>query len=169
MIHVYTGNGKGKTTSACGLALRAAGRGKRVLFVQFLKGQNSSGEILLMRRIGRIQTRRFGRKGFVLKDRKCVKDFLEAERGIKFAERKLENKDADVIVLDEINVAMSYGLIDTKRVLRLIKRYGRRKEIILTGREVPKSILKKADYVTSMRAIKHPYERGIRARRGIEY
>ncbi len=169
MIHVYTGDGKGKTTSACGLALRAAGRGRRVLFVQFLKGKNSSGEIPLMKKIGLIQIRRFGKKGFVLKNRKSSRDFVEAERGIQFVERKLQNRDVDVVILDEINVAVNYGLINTNRVLGLMKKYGREKELILTGRKAPKNILKEADYVTFMKAVKHPYERGVRARRGIEY
>jgi len=169
MIHVYTGDGKGKTTSACGIALRAAGRRKRVLFVQFLKGSDLSGEILSMKRIPYIEIKRFGRDGFVRKDKIRDADLREISQGMKFVESRVKDRNIDVIILDEINLAMNYGLIDVKRILALIKKYRKEKEIILTGREAPASILKKADYVTFMKSIKHPYEKGVRARRGIEY
>ncbi len=164
MIHVYTGNGKGKTTAAIGLAIRAYGRKKRVKIIQFMK-KGDYGEIMALKKLG-IDVEQFGRAEFVDRDK--------PERGdIELAEKALARALAvlplcDLLVLDEINVAIDYRLIKLEDALELMEK-AKNIELVLTGRYAKEEIVEKADYVTEMREIKHPYRRGIEGREGIEF
>jgi len=164
MIHVYTGNGKGKTTAAIGLAIRAIGRGKRVKIVQFMK-KGGYGEIIALKKLG-IDVEQFGRAEFVNRDNPEREDIELAEKALKRAEELL--LDCDLLILDEINVAIDYNLITLEDVLKLIEK-AKNIELVLTGRYARDEIIDKADYVTEMKEIKHPYRRGIEGREGIEF
>jgi cob(I)alamin adenosyltransferase len=172
LVQVYTGDGKGKTTAALGLALRAAGRGRNVLFVQFLKeGKRGSGEALALRRAELpIILKRYG-KDLLGKtsagEKKKARE--RARQGLWYTARALKNRDADLIVLDEISHVMNLGLIEEEEVVALIDAKSRATELVLTGRDMPAEIVKRADLVTDMKNIKHPYDSGVTARYGIEY
>ncbi len=167
MIQVYTGNGKGKTTAAVGLGLRAVGAGKKVLLIQFLKDGQSS-EIKAIKKISNFDIRVFGRKGFIKKDNLKKIDYDLAQQGFSFFQKAIKDKKYDCIILDEINVVSYFNLIDKKDLIDLIKKTPKKIEVVLTGRKASKEIIKIADLVTEMKEIKH-YFKKIRARKGIEY
>ena len=166
-IHVYTGNGKGKTTAALGLALRASGAGLRVYMQQFAKNRDC-GEIRALRKIRNIKVSQCGNGPFIC-GKPSVSDIECAKKGFAAAKKNIFSKKYDVVILDEINIAMKLGLVDTPDVIDLIKRRPRMVELVLTGRGCPLAIKKMADLVTEMREIRHPYRRRINAREGIEY
>ncbi|MBI3291125.1 cob(I)yrinic acid a,c-diamide adenosyltransferase [Candidatus Falkowbacteria bacterium] len=165
-IHVYTGGGKGKTTSSFGLALRAIGAGYKVYIIQFLKGQNYS-ELKTLRRMSGLSFRRFGQKSFIHKIA-GPKDKVLAQQGLKWAGQIVISGKYDLVVLDEIFVALFFKLIKESDIVNLIKKKPAVVELVLTGRYAPPKIIKLADYVTEMKEIKHPFKRGLMARRGIE-
>ncbi|MDI6758434.1 MAG: cob(I)yrinic acid a,c-diamide adenosyltransferase [Candidatus Omnitrophota bacterium] len=166
MIQVYTGNGKGKTTAVLGLALRAAGAGLKVYIAQFLKGKKCS-EHNALKKIKNIKIEQFGRGCFVKKV--YGKEDLElTKKGLKKTERILSEKAYDVVILDEINIALDFGLLELKEVISLIKNTPKKTELILTGRHAKEEILRIADLVSEIKEVKHPYYKGVRARRGIE-
>lgn len=165
-IHVYTGNGKGKTTAAIGLAVRAAGAGFKVAVIQFLKGQDYS-ELKVLQRIKGITLQRFGQKTFIHQKGKKP-DYRSAQAALIAASQTLGSGKFDVVILDEIIVAAFFKLISEKDILQLIKQKPTKVELILTGRKASKKIMQLADYVTEMKEIKHPYKNGLLARRGIE-
>lgn len=168
-IHIYTGDGKGKTTAAFGLAMRALGRGKKVAIIQFLKPK-PSGEIIALAKIKefkkRLLIKSFGSNEFIIKP--TPKDIQEAEKGLKEA-KKIFKKDYDLVILDEINVAIAFGMLDIKKVIKALESRPIGTNVVLTGRRAHLKILELADLVTEMRKIKHPFDRGIKARKGIEY
>lgn len=168
-IHVYTGDGKGKTTAAFGLAVRALGRGKKVAVIQFLKPK-PSGEIIALSKIkelaGNLYLKSFGKNEFVKTPKK--KDIAEAEKGLREA-KKILKKDFDLVILDEINVAVAFGLLDINKVIRAVDSRRIGVNVVLTGRRAHLKILEQADLVTEMRKIKHPHDRGIKGKIGIEY
>jgi len=166
-VHVYTGNGKGKTTAALGLALRAAGAGLNVFIAQFLKGRDSS-ELKAMRRLShRITVKQLGRPGFISTP-PSEEDGAAARRGLEEVKEILRSGHFGVIVLDEANVAVSLGLFPAERLLELIDAKPAAVELIITGRKADRRVLAKADLVTEMRERKHYYRRGVAARKGIE-
>lgn len=165
MLQVYTGNGKGKTTAAFGLAMRAVGRGKKVGIVQFAK-PDESGEFLMAKRIG-IDIYHFGYPGFIVKNPR-EGDFVEAKRAWeKFIE--MSSRDYDLIILDELNIAIYYGLLDIEEVVEKLRSIKESMEIVITGRYARKEILDISDLVTEMCQVKHYFEKGIGAREGIEF
>ena len=169
LIQVYTGNGKGKTTASLGLALRAAGHGFKVLVVQFMKGNTEYGEVESARRLHPYLTvKRAGRKGFVSKSHPDPADVQAAQEGFFLAKKAIENREYDIVILDEINVAIDYGLILLPDLLHLIDLKPETVELILTGRNARSEIIEKADLVTEMVERKHYYSQGISARKGIE-
>ncbi len=168
MIQVYIGDGKGKTTAALGLGLRANGAGKKVLLVQFLKDGQSS-EIKTIRKLKNFDVKIFGKKGFLDKNKLDKKDFDLANQGFNFVQKAIQNKLYNLIILDEINVVNSFGLIKTKDILDLIKKTPSAIELVLTGRNASKKIIQSADLVTEMKQIKHYFEKGVKARKWIEY
>ena len=170
LIIVHTGPGKGKTTAALGLAFRAVGSGLRVLMVQFLKGSWHYGELDAAAAFGdRFVIRAMG-KGFIkLGGEPDPEHVRAAEEAWSFAREKLFSRDYDMIVLDEINYAVSYGLVPVEPVVEALKQKPDDVHVILTGRNAHPEIVELADLVTEMREIKHPYQKGIEAQRGIEY
>ena len=162
-IIVFTGDGKGKTTAAIGTAIRAIGYGKKVVMIQFLK-KGEYGEIRFKNKDFKIY--QFGRREFVIEP--MQEDYYLAEKAIKFAEEILIEEKPFLLILDEVNVALSMELIKEKDLLSLLKK---RKDshIILTGRNASKNIIKIADLVTEMKKIKHYYDTGIKAIEGLEY
>ena len=168
-IQVYTGDGKGKTTAALGLALRAIGYGLRVYIGQFLKGQ-MYGELSSAKKLSPdIKIEQFGRKGFihVTKD-PDEEDVKRAKRGLKKCFDAMLSQKYSIIILDEINVAVYFNLLSEKEVLEFLCQKPENIELILTGRYAPASFLKKADLVTVMKGKKHYYQKGVKAREGIE-
>ncbi len=185
MIIVFTGNGKGKTTAALGQAIRAIGNGKKVLMVQFIKGPWESGEHLFLKKFqipnSKFQIRRTGR-GFVgiLGDKLPLNAHKKsAQEGLKLAAKEIKSKKWDLVILDEINNAVGLKLLRAADVLKIIKPISvdQRKnqhqsasvDVILTGRNAPKSFIKIADIATEMKEIKHIYRKGALAKRGIEF
>jgi cob(I)alamin adenosyltransferase len=165
MIHVYTGDGKGKTTAAMGLALRAAGTGKAVIIVQFLKGRDS-GEIVSLKKIDGITVFRNSRDwGFFYKMTEDARSNVILENNGNL-EKALEMK-SELLVLDEVISAYNMGAVDKGKVDTLIN--APPCELVLTGRDPPDHFIASADYVSEIRKVKHPFDRGIKAREGVEF
>ncbi len=171
LIHVYCGDGKGKTTAAAGLALRAAGCGKRVLFVQFMKG-NESGEITAMRQIENIKVLRNTKK-FPFYNQMSEEDKVQITKEhnniLNQVMEGIEQKECDILILDEITYPYRLNLIDKKMIEEIIVSKNPLLELVLTGRDPDKLFIEYADYITEMKCIRHPYEKGIAARKGIEF
>jgi cob(I)alamin adenosyltransferase len=169
-IQVYTGDGKGKTTAALGLALRAAGHGMKVFIIQFMKGRTDYGELRAISRIPEITLKQFGRIDFVYKGSEQDADYDEAKRALFEAETVMKDPDLSILILDEINVALHFGLLKTDEVIDLINKKPPHLEMVLTGRGAPDEIIQKADLVTRMEDVKHYYQtQNLEAREGIEH
>jgi cob(I)alamin adenosyltransferase len=166
-VQVYTGNGKGKTTAALGLALRASGAGLRVYFAQFMKGRPTSELAALRRLKPPVRVVRFGRCCFV-RGKPCVQDVAEARRGLVSVGRALRSGRYDVVILDEANVAVHVGVLDVADLLALIDAKPAGVELVLTGRNADRRVVARADLVTEMREVKHYFGQGVWARKGIE-
>ncbi len=165
MLQVYTGNGKGKTTAAMGLAMRAKGRNKKVGIIQFAK-PDESGEFKVAKEIG-IDIHHFGYPGFIIKNPR-EGDYREAKRAWeKFIE--MSKLNYDLIVLDELNIALFFGLLDPKEVINTLNELKNKMEIVVTGRYASREMLDIADLVTEMCQVKHYFEKGLGAREGIEF
>jgi cob(I)alamin adenosyltransferase len=169
LLQVYTGDGKGKTTAALGLALRAWGRGLKVCIIQFMKKGEDYGEILALRRLEGVELYQFGSDRLITKSSIHPEDIELAHRALALAEGALASAEYDVIILDEINVALFFGLVSPAEVLSSLRKRSEDVEVILTGRNAPPEILEEADLVTRMVAEKHPYDKGVMARAGIEF
>ena len=166
LIQVYTGDGKGKTTAALGIAIRAAGHGMRVGFIQFLKSE-PCGEHLFVSRYHPFDIVQTGTGDNFTKSREELNE--EAQRTLAYAEEQMLSGRYDLLILDEIFVAIHKGLITTEQVLDLLDKKPESVELVLTGRYAPTEVVERVDLVTEMRMIKHPFNQGIAARRGIEY
>jgi cob(I)alamin adenosyltransferase len=169
LVQVYTGDGKGKTTAAFGLALRAVGRRFNVYVIQFIKGGFDYGELYVVEKLPNLTLKAFGRGKFVTEKPANKEDMKLAEEALALAEEVVKNGEYDLVVLDEINVALKLKLIALERVLELVKSKPKHVELVLTGRNAPKEIVEVADLVTEMCEIKHPFRKGYPARMGIEY
>jgi len=169
LVQVYTGNGKGKTTAAFGLALRAIGRGLKVYIIQFIKGGFDYGELYVVDKLPNLTLKAFGRGKFVTEKPAGKEDVELAEEALALAEEVVKSGEYDMVILDEINVALNLKLIKIKKVLELIKNKPKHVELILTGRYAPNEIIEAADLVTEMKEVKHPFNKGFQARKGIEY
>ena len=167
-IHVYTGNGKGKTTSAIGLGIRAAGAGLKVHMLQFMKGRRYS-ELDSIEKIENFTYSQHGRDEFVNKQNPEKVDINLAKEGFSLAKKLIKSEKFDMIILDEINVAVDFNLIDIKDLMKLTENKPEKLELVLTGRFAHAEIQRIADYVTEMLEIKHPYQHGIQARKGIDF
>jgi cob(I)alamin adenosyltransferase len=169
LIQVYTGSGKGKTTAALGLALRAVGHGFRVLVIQFLKGGIAYGELRSAKKLSPYLTiMPMGREHFVNKKDPHPIDVGWAKRGWELAKRSVQSQKYQLVILDEINVAVEYGMIPLKDLLDLMKKKPENVELVLTGRWAKPAVLRCADLVTEMKEKKHYYRKGIESRIGIE-
>lgn len=167
---VYTGNGKGKTTAALGLALRASGYHEKTLIIQFIKSW-FTGEKQALEKLPYVDFYQKG-KGFVkiLGDKKPISAHQKsAEKALKFAQEKISANIYDVVILDEINVALHEKLIPLSKVMQLIKNKPNYLNLVLTGRNAPKEIMDLADLVTEMKEIKHPFQKGLKAKAGIDF
>lgn len=167
MIHVYTGNGKGKTTAALGLALRAAGAGKKVYICQFLK-MGEFCEHISLKKFKTITCEQFGSCRF-LKKSPTAQDISAANNGLKAAARAIRGKQYDVVILDEVNVALALKIIKPAQVRYLLKQAPVSCELILTGRNASPGIIKMADLVSEIKEVKHYFKKGLGARPGIEF
>lgn len=167
-VQVYTGDGKGKTTAALGLALRAVGAGYRVRIIQFMKGRQYSESGALKKYSRQVEVFQTGRTRCIRREEVTNKDSREAQRGLNLAFEFLNDEKIDILILDEILVAYLFGLVPLEKILELIDQKPNNLELILTGRGAPLAIIEKADLVTEMREIKHYYQRGVSARKGIE-
>ena len=168
-VQVYTGNGKGKTTAALGLAFRAAGRGLKTYIGQFLK-HSPTGEIAAARRLSpSITIRRFGRPGFILvREGHDEGDLRRARAGLRACRAAIVSGQYRIVILDEVNTAVYLGLLPEAEVLAVLDEKPADVELVLTGRYAPRSFIRRADLVTEMRERKHYFTRGVRARAGIE-
>ena len=171
LIIVNTGPGKGKTTAAMGTALRAVGNGMRVLMLQFLKGSWHYGELDAVKAFGENFVMKQMGRGFVKvgTEKPDPEDVRMVEDAWTEAERAIQSGDWDVVILDEINYAISYGMLDSAKVAAALKLKPEMVHVILTGRNAHPTIVELADTVTEMRQVKHAYEKGVLAQRGIEY
>jgi cob(I)alamin adenosyltransferase len=167
-IHIYTGPGKGKTTAALGLGLRAVGAGFNVYMIQFMKGRQYS-EIDSVNNIPNFTIVQYGRDEFVSKENPEQIDIDLAREGFAHAKEIVKSGKYDLIILDEINVAVDYNLISADDVLKLVVEKPKKVELVLTGRYSSPKLVRVADLVTEMLEIKHPYQTGVLARKGIDY
>lgn len=166
-IQVYTGNGKGKTTAALGLALRAAGAGLKVYIGQFIKGRHYSELESLKYLSPYITIKQYG-KGFIYNNKPGQEDRIAAQKGLQEARNIIQSETYNVVILDEINVALKYELISLPDVLNLARERPKSVELVLTGRNAPAELVELADLVTEMKDIKHYALSGVKAREGIE-
>ncbi|MCS7139867.1 MAG: cob(I)yrinic acid a,c-diamide adenosyltransferase [Candidatus Nezhaarchaeota archaeon] len=168
-IHLYTGDGEGKTLTAFGLALRAVGHGYKAIIIQFMKGRKDIGEYKIRERLQpEYEIYQFGRPTFISLEKPEPIDYELAKEGLEFAKEALKRRPR-VLVLDEINLAAAIGLVEIEDVLKLLENIPEETVVVLTGRRAPRRFIDVADLVTEMKDIKHPYRQGIEARRGIEY
>lgn len=166
-IYVYTGNGAGKTANALGLALRCIGHKKKVVIIQFLKWWKNTGEYKIRKKLyPYYEIYQFGRKGWIGLSNLNKEDKKLAEKGLKFAE-KIIKKKPDLLVLDEINLALYCKLLDIKDVLKFLKKVPNKTTVVLTGRNAPKGLIEKADFVNEIKDVKHPKK--IPTTKGIQY
>ena len=165
-VHVYTGTGKGKTTAALGLSLRAAAAGKKVFIGQFVKGMHYS-ELDLLPEIKNIEIKQYGKDCFIYKD-PTEEDIKIARDGLADAAQRLACGDYQLVVLDEANIALYYNLFSFEELWEAVEKRAEGVEVVITGRKAPKELIEKADLVTEMNEIKHYYTRGVQARTGIE-
>jgi cob(I)alamin adenosyltransferase len=176
MVQVYTGDGKGKTTAALGLACRAIGHGYNVLIIQFIKGNigqratsGEYGELESARRLApHLTIRPMGRGCRINRENPEPEDVQLCREAMLYAQRAIASGEYDIVVLDEINVAVDLGLIQKEEVLRLLDERPPHVELILTGRRAAPEIMERADLVTEMKEIKHYYRKGVASRTGIE-
>jgi len=169
LVQVYTGNGKGKTTAALGLAIRALGHGAKVHMVFFMKGEFPYGEREILTKLPGLSFQVFGHEHLIDPNNVKVDEREQAREALKASRLAIQSGKYDLVILDEVNVASAWKLIDVKDVLALISDKPPSVEVILTGRYADQRIIDKADLVTNMDEIKHPYRKGLEARKGIEY
>lgn len=171
LVHIYCGDGKGKTTASIGLAVRAAGCGKKILITRFLKTDHS-GEVAMLTGLSDIVVtpceKNFGFFTRMTEEQKKEAKLYYSEL-LSDTLRRAVSEDFDLLVMDEIMAVCNYGLADEHRVIEFLKEKPEKLEVVLTGREPSRELLELADYVSEIKKIKHPYDLGILARRGIEY
>ena len=168
LIHIYTGNGKGKTTAAIGLGVRACGNGLKVYMIQFMKGRRYS-EIDSIDSLKNFSVVQFGRDEFVSKENPEQIDIDLAQKGLDHTKEIIKKGQYDVVILDEINVAVDYKLIALDEVLKLMDEKPSHMELVLTGRYSHPEMVKYADVVSEILEIKHPYQNGVQSRKGIDW
>lgn len=167
-IHIYTGNGKGKTTAAIGLGMRAVGDGRKVCMIQFMKGRRYS-ELDSLANVPGFDVRQFGRDEFVSKEHPEAVDIELATSGLRYAESVVAEGTYDLVILDELNVALDFGLVPLADVLSLLSKKPVCMDLVLTGRYAHPDLVKRADVVSEVLEIKHPFQRGEPCRKGIDW
>lgn len=169
LVQVYTGNGKGKTTAAMGLAFRAVGRGLNVIMIQFLKPAKGYGEHMAADMLPGFTIEPMGSDHMCGREVTKEQDIEDTRRGIARAEEVLTSGEYDMVILDEAINSIRLGLMTPAQLIDLLERRAPHTEVVLTGRGVPQEIVDYADLVTEMTLVKHPFDRGVGARKGIEY
>ena len=170
MLHVYTGTGKGKTSAALGLALRAVGHGAKVVMICFMKGDATYGEAQAFHFLPNFTIKQMGRDSFVNFRNPDPVDVKMAQEAWEEGKRILLTRETDVLILDEINLAMAKGLLDTKEVVAFLREQRKNTEVVCTGREAPQELIDEADLVTDMQEVKHYFtEKNITIRDGIDH
>jgi cob(I)alamin adenosyltransferase len=169
LVQVYTGNGKGKTTAAFGQALRAIGRDWRVCVIQFMKGRKYGEFIAAEKHLPNLTIHLSGLDSFVMREKPAPVDIELAREGLELARAAVASGDYDMVILDEINVALDFGLIPLADAVALVRNKPPALDLILTGRYAPEEILALADTVSEIREVRHHYNAGIKDRAGIEY
>ena len=169
LIRIYTGKGKGKTTAALGLAMLAVGHGLKVYILQFLKGRVTGESQVASRFFPDLTLRFFGRPGFINSRSPAPEDLALVNEGWDLARRILAAGEHDLVILDEINRVMAFGLIPVQEVIEVLNHRAPKVEVVLTGRQAPDELIDIADIVTEMYPVKHYYQAGVKARRGIEW
>jgi len=167
LIQIYTGEGKGKTTSCLGLALRAQGAGLKVFIGQFLKCGDTS-ELNALKHLKRVTIEHYGRKYFII-GKPSAEDIKSAENGLHRIRKIITEKKHDLVILDEINIALHLKLLKLNDVLGILKSVSKDMELVLTGRDAPKELVEIADLVSEIKEIKHYFKKGERGRKGIEF
>lgn len=169
LLIVYTGHGKGKTTAALGSVLRAVGHGFRVLMLQFVKGPGwDYGELKSLSEMEGVEVRQLG-SGFIWNKDSLDEDRELAKEGWGQAEEEISSGRWDMVVLDELSIVLSYGLLDEESVLKVLKERPPALTVIVTGRNASAALIDAADLVTEMKEVKHPFHEGVKAQRGIEF
>lgn len=168
VVIVHTGDGKGKSTAGFGVALRAAGHGQKVAVVQFIKGTWKTGEQAALKRFPEI-THVVSGDGFTWNTQDAAQDIASAERGWQTARGFIESGDYDVVILDELNIALRYNYLNADEVAQVLREKPAEVSVVVTGRNAPQAVIDAADTVTEHTLIKHAYKAGIRARKGIEF
>ena len=167
-VYLYTGTGGGKTTNALGLALRSTGHKRKVVIIQFLKWWKNTGEYKIRRILApNYEIYQFGRRGWIGLDKLNDQDRKLAESGLSFAERILEEKEPNLLILDEVNLALHCNLLRTEDVLAFLDRVPKKTDVVLTGRYAPKALIDRADFVNEIKDIKYPEE--MVTTKGIQY
>ncbi len=169
LVQIFTGNGKGKTTAALGAILRAAGHGLRILIVFFMKGDYSYGEYSTLARLPNVDFTSFGFRHLTDPANIKPEEIEQARLALAAAREGVLSGNYDLVVLDEVNVALNFKLLELEDVIQLIKDKPYHVELILTGRYANARLIEMADLVTEMVKVKHPFDKGIKARKGIEY
>jgi cob(I)alamin adenosyltransferase len=169
LLMVYTGKGKGKTTAALGLSLRALGQGKRVCFIQFIKGSWKYGELEAARRFADLWDFHVTGRGFLWKSKDLTEDLAAARSGWELVQKVLAENQHDLLVLDELTYLVKYNILTEEEILSVLQARKPPLHILITGREAGKQLLQAADLVTEMVEIKHHYQQGRKAIRGIEF
>jgi len=167
-IQIYTGNGKGKSTAAFGLSLRAVGAGKKVFFAQFVKGKIYSEIEAVRQYLPGITIEQYGRGCFIYKDPEEA-DVEAARKGLQAVSEIIRSADYDVVVLDEVNIAIHYKLFSADELVEVLKQKHPQTEIVITGRYAAPELIEIADLVTEMKEVRHYYSKGVETRKGIEF
>ena len=168
LVLVFTGNGKGKTSAAMGVALRAIGHDKKVHIVYFMKGDSPYGEQVAMSKLPNISFSRFGTREFVDPRNITSEDKEKASKSLSTARQAAQSGNYDLVILDEVNIAAAWKLVDTDEVIQLIDEVNTDVDLILTGRYADQKLIDRADLVTEMKEVKHPYSGGTMAKKGID-
>lgn len=168
-VHVITGPGKGKTTAAFGLAMRASGHGLRVCVIQFMKTGETTGEAVAAKKLGNVEVVQFGTGKFVDPQRLAQADRAIARDAVDFLRKRISKGGCDLLILDEVNVAASLGLVGVEEILEILRSRGEGMEVVLTGRDAPEEFIESADYVSVIDGRKHPHSKGLRPRKGVEW
>lgn len=165
---IHTGDGKGKTTAALGTVFRALGHGQKVCVIQFIKGQGKYGERILAQKLENLDWHICGR-GFVFNKENIEEDKKTAEEGFALAVDMIESDNYDLVVLDELTYLPAYGFIEVEKVVEILKARPERLTVIITGRKAPPELIEIADTVSKALAVKHAFEQGIKAQKGVEF
>lgn len=169
LIQIYTGTGKGKTTASLGLAMRACGHGFKVHMIQFMKGRINYGELETAKKIEGFTIEQFGRAEFVDKEKPAKVDVELAAKALARSKEVIMGGEYDIVILDEVNVAIEWDLITLEDVMDLLRKKPKHVEVVLTGRYARQELIDMADLVSEVREVKHPLKRDIHSRTGVDY